>query len=149
MNKSDIRIVTSINGFKMLKQFVNSYINKNMNDASLKNLLEQCDLQYRSDRQCYFGWNGYNNWGNYLNKSAEVIMEGLRFLEQNDYSYRFYRIGEDKEDYDEHHFDSTKEGEQDLEYPNITREFDDRYMCDILHTQKYRMLDENKEEIDI
>ena len=38
MSKSDIRIVTSINGFEKLKQFVNSYINKNMNDDTIKNL---------------------------------------------------------------------------------------------------------------
>ena len=76
-------------------------------------------------------------------------MEGLRFLKETDYSYRFYRLGEDKEDYDEHHFDSTKEGEQNLEYPNITREFDDRYIVDILYQEKYNTLEENKEEIEI
>lgn len=149
MSKSDIRIVTSINGFEKLMQFMKSYINKNANDDSIKNLLEQCDLQHRSNKQCYFGWNEYYNWNDYRNKSAEAIMDGLRFLEQNEYSYRFYRLGEDKEDYDEHHFDSKKEGEQDLEYPNITRQFDDSYMYNLFHIQKFRTLEDNKEEIDI
>lgn len=149
MSKSDIRIVTSINGFEKLKQFVNSYINKNMNDDLIKNLLEKCDLQHRSNRQCYFGWNEYKGWEEYTNSSVAAIMEGLRFLEETDYSYRFYRLGEDKEDYDEHHFDSTKEGEQNLEYPNITREFDDRYVVDILYQEKYNTLEENKEEIEL
>ena len=149
MSRSDIRIVTSINGFEMLRQFMRSYINKNVNDTLLKNLLEQCDLQHRSNKQCYFGWNEYRGWEEYTDKSVEAIMDGLRFLEHNDYSYRFYRLGEDKEDYDEQHFDSKKEGEQDLEYPNITRQFDDRYIVDILYRQKAIELEENKEEIDI
>lgn len=136
MIDSDIRIVTSINGFEKLKQFVSSYINKNFNDDSIKNLLEECDLQHKNNKQCYFGWNDYRGWEEYTNKSVAAIMEGLRFLEETDYSYRFYRLGEDKDDYEEHYFDSIKEDEQDLEYPNITREFDDRYICDILSKEK-------------
>ena len=149
MTKSDIRIVTSINGFAKLKQFIDSYINKNMDDNSIKNLLEKCDLQHRSNKQCYFGWNEYNNWNEYYNKSVDAIMEGLRFLKDNNYSYRFYRLGEDKEDYDEHHFDSTKEDEQNLDYPNITRQFDDRYMVDIIYRQRAIEQEENKDEIGI
>lgn len=150
MSKSDIRIVTSIDGFAMLKQFINSYVNKNANDNSMKNLLEHCDLQHRNHKQCYFGWNEYHNWEGYPDKNSEAIMEGLRFLKENNYSYRYYRLGEDKEDYDEHSFDSEKEGEKDLEYPNITRTFDDTYIVDILYRQKSIYLQEkDKEDLEI
>lgn len=147
MSKSDVRIVTSINGFEMLQQFIESCINKNADDSSAKNLLKDC-FQHKNHKQCYFGWNEYSNWDSFGDKSSEFIMEGLRFLEENDYSYRYYRLGEDKEDYDEHHFDSEKEGEQDLEYPNITRTFDDRYVVGILYAQKSRDLQE-KEDLEI
>ena len=147
--RSDIRILTSVEGFEKLNQFVKSYANKNVNDKSIINLLEKCDLQYRSNKQCYLGWNGYDNWNEYFNKSVAVIMEGLSYLKDNDYSYRFYRLGEDKEDYEEHHFDSTKTNEQNLDYPNITRQFDDRYMVDIIYRQRAIDQEGNKDEIGI
>lgn len=146
MNKSDVRIVTSINGFVALKQFVNSYLNKNINNNSVKNLLEHCDIQHRNHRQCYFGWNEYSNWDGYKEINSEAIMEGLRLLEENNYSYRYYKLGEDKENYEENFFDSEKEGEQDLEYPNIIRQFDDRYIVDILYSERAREFQKNDKE---
>lgn len=146
MNKSDVRIVTSINGFEKLKEFINNYIKEHPENKELSNLLDKIDLKYESNKQCYFGWNRYN-WDNFHNKSVELIMDGLMELEDNNYSYRFYRLGEDREDYDEHHFDSTIESEKDLEYPNITREFDDRYICDILYREKTNAI-ESKEDFE-
>lgn len=149
MNKSDVRIVTSKSGFEVLKSFVENYIKENSNEKDIKNLLQKIDLKYENSKQCYFGWNEFSNWNEYLNKSVSAIMEGLMELEDNNYSYRFYRMGEDKEDYDEHYFDAEREGEQDLEHPNITRKFDDRYVCDIIHRQISRELEKNKEDIEI
>lgn len=146
MNKSDVRIVTSINGFKKLKEYINTYIKEHPENKELSNILDELDLKYESNKQCYFGWNEYN-WDEYFNKSVELVTDGLMELEDNNYSYRFYRLGEDKEDYDEYHFDSTKKDEQDLEYPNITKEFDDRYICDVLHIEKSNSI-ESKEEIE-
>lgn len=135
MNYSDIRIVTSINGFNKLKEYINNNIKEHSENKQLINILDNIDLKYESNKQCYFGWNGYN-WDEYFNKNVELIMDGLKELENNNYSYRFYRLGEDKEDYEEQHFNSTIESEKNLEYPNITREFDDRHMCDILYMEK-------------
>lgn len=146
MNKSDVRIVTSIDGFVALKQFVNSYLNKNIKNNSVKKLLEHCDIQHKNHKQCYFGWNEYSNWNGYKDINSEAIMEGLRLLEENNYSYRYYRLGEDKEEYEEDFFDSEKEGEQDLEYPNIIRQFDDRYIIDILYSEKARKSQKNDKE---
>ena len=147
--KSDIRIITSVEGYEMLKQFIYSYINKNSNDNFMKNLLEECDLKFKSVKECYFGWNDYKRWEECLDKNVKTIMEGLKFLEENNYSYRFYRLGEDKEDYEEYYFTSQKDGEQELEFPNIRREFDDKYTINILNRQNYIEKVENKEEIDI
>ena len=146
MSYSDVRIVTSINGFKKLQEYINDYIKKHSGNKQLTNILDNIDLKYESNKQCYFGWNGYD-WDWYFNENVELVMVGLRELEINNLSYRFYRLGEDKEDYEEKHFDSTLESEQDLEYPNITRQFDDRYMCDILHIQKSKAI-ESKEDFE-
>lgn len=135
MTKSDVRIVTSINGFEKLKEYINNYIKEHPENKELMNLVDKVDLKYESNKQCYFGWNQYN-WNQNSNENVELVMNGLFELLDNNYSYRFYRLGEGKEDYDEYHFDSTLESEQNLEYPNITRQFDDRYVCDILHRQK-------------
>ena len=146
MTYSNVRIVTSINGFKKLQEYINDYIKEHSGNKQLTNILDNIDLKYESNKQCYFGWNGYN-WDEYFNKNVELIMDGLRKLECNNYSYRFYRLGEDKEDYEEYHFDSTLESEKDLEYPYITREFDDRYICDILHREKQNA-DLSKDDFD-
>ena len=55
-------------------------------------------------------------------------MDGLDHLKENEYSYRYARIGENYDDYDEHYYESEKEEEQDLEFPTVIREFDDDYV---------------------
>ena len=147
MAKSSVRIVTSKKGFDVLKEFVDNYIKEHSQEKDIINLLERIDLKYENSKQCYFGWNEMTNWNEYFNKSVCAISDGLMDLQEKDYSFRFYRLGEDKEEYEEYHYDATREGEQDLEYPNIIREFDDRYICDIIHKQKFNELEENKEEI--
>ena len=57
-------------------------------------------------------------------------MEGLQHLKEKDFSYRYARIGESYDDYDEHYYESEKEEEQDLEYPSMERYFDDDYVID-------------------
>ena len=146
MSYSDVRIVTSINGFKKLQEYINNYIKRNPGNKQLTNILDNVDLKYESNKQCYFGWNRYD-WDWYFDESVSIVMAGLIELENNNLSYRFYRLGEDKEDYGESHFDSTLESERDLEYPNITREFDDRYICDILHREKQNA-DLSKDDFD-
>ena len=146
MTYSDVRIVTSIDGFTKLQEYINNYIHEHSENKQLTNILDNINLKYEGDTQCYFGWNGYN-WDDCFNKNVGLIMDGLRELECNNYSYRFYRLGEDMDDYEEHHFDSTLESEQDLEYPNITRQFDDKYVCDILYMEKSKAI-ESKEDFE-
>ena len=55
-------------------------------------------------------------------------MSGLDYLEENNYSYRYARIGENYDDYEEKYFESDEEEEQDLEYPSMTRYFEDEWI---------------------
>lgn len=146
MTKSDVRIVTSINGLEKLKEYINNYIKEHPYNRELTNILDNPDLKYESNRQCYLGWNNYN-WNEYSNENVELVMNGLFELADNNYSYRFYRLGEEKDEYEEYSYNSTLEGEEDLEYPNITRQFDDRYVCDVLHREKQNA-DLSKEDFD-
>lgn len=146
--RSDIRIVTSKDGFEKLKEFVTNYLKEHNEDY---NLLEKCDIKQEGKNQYYFGWN-YVKWYEYDYTEVDAIMEGLNHLGENEYSYRYMRIGEDREDYDEQFYDADRESEPDLEYPNLIREFDDEYVLSLIKDTQEMKIDnkeEQKEEIDI
>ena len=121
--RSDVRIVTSKKGFKELK----SYVDKFLKDKNEYNLLD--NIQYKTENKysCYFGWD-YVKWYQESYDSVIAIMRGLEHLKDNNYSYRYSRIGENYDDYDEHYYESEIEEEQDLEYPSFLRCFDDDYV---------------------
>lgn len=50
-------------------------------------------------------------------------MDGLDYLRDNEYSYRYARIGENYDDYEEKNIDGDNDGY--LEYPQLERYFDD------------------------
>ena len=76
-------------------------------------------------------------------------MNGINYLGENEYSYRYMRIGESYDDIEEQSYDGEKDNEICLEYPNMIREFDDEYLKDLIEDKKLENLEENKEEIDI
>ena len=65
-------------------------------------------------------------------KTLMQLFYGLKHLEENDYSYRFARLGEDYDDYEEKYYDSDSEKENYLEFPSVLREFEDEYIMDLL-----------------
>lgn len=121
--RSDVRILTSKKGFAELNKYVNNYLK----DKNEYNLMENIQYKKENDFCCYFGWN-WVKWYEHDYDSVTAIMNGLEHLKENEYSYRYARIGENYDDYDEHYYESEKEEEQDLEFPNIIREFDDDYV---------------------
>ena len=126
-HRSDIRIMTTKKGFNKLKEYTDNYLkDKNF---TYGNLLDDLDLNYETKYAKYFGWNSmkwYEECEGY--EDVDAIMNGLRYLKEIDYSYRYARIGEDYSDYDEFYYESSNEEEQDLEYPCMTRYFDDEYI---------------------
>ena len=104
--RSDVRILTSKKGFAELNKYVNNYL-KDKNDY---NLMENIQYKKENDFCCYFGWN-WVKWYEYDYESINAIMNGLNYLKENEYSYRYARIGEDYDDYDEQYYDSQKEAE--------------------------------------
>lgn len=132
--RSDIRIVTSKKGFDKLKEYVSDYLKEVKKDDSY-NLLNDFTVYKENKYQVYFGWN-YLKWyeGNY--EDVDAIMNGLNKLAENDYSYRYARLGEEGGDYEEQYHESDNEDEQDIEYPCIIREFDDDYVIENLNAQE-------------
>ena len=143
--RSDIRIVTSKEGFEKLSEFVKNYLKENKEDY---NLLEECDIKQEGKEQCYLGWNCVK-WYEYDYTDVDAIMKGLEHLGENEYSYRYMRIGENYDDIEEQSYDGEKDKEIYLEYPSMVREFDDEYLKEQIKDKILDNLEENKESIDI
>lgn len=143
--RSDIRIITSKDGFEKLKEFIKEYLKDNKEDY---NLLEECDIKEEGKEQCYFGWN-YVKWYEHDYPEVIAIMEGLNHLGENEYSYRYMRIGESYDDIEEQSYDGEKDENIYLEYPNMLREFDDNYIIESIKENQIENEEKNKEEIDI
>lgn len=143
--RSDIRIVTSKEGFEKLSEFVKNYLKENNEDY---NLLEECDIKQEGKKQCYFGWDSVK-WYEHDYKDVDAIMEGLSHLGENEYSYRYMRMGESYDDIEEQYYDGDKDKNIYLEYPNMIRGFDDEYLKEQLKDKTLDNLEENKESIDI
>lgn len=144
--RSDIRIITSKEGFDKLKEFVENYLKeKNYTEY---NLLNECDIKEQGKEQYYLGWNSLKWYDGYT--EVDAIMKGLDYLEENEYSYRYMIIGESYDDVEESYNDGERDKNIILEYPNMIREFDDEYVIDnIKEAQNDNQKEENKEEINI
>ena len=92
------------------------------------NLLDNLEFKAENDYAVYFGWNWLKWYDGY--DSVDAIESGLNHLRDKDMSFRFARIGESYDDYEEDSYESENEEEQDLEYPSMNREFDDSYVIE-------------------
>ena len=110
--------------YEELKQFVKKYLEKYNEEY---NLLERCAIKEEGEKQVYFGWDSLK-WDEGYYREVDAIMEALRYLSENGYSYRYSRMGEDYEDYEEQYNNGEKDNEEDLEFPCLIRQFDDEYV---------------------
>lgn len=70
--RSDIRIVTTKDGFEKLKEFVKKYLEEKKLDIKEYNLLEELDTKADGKEQCYFGWNGLNGMKEIIQKLMQL-----------------------------------------------------------------------------
>lgn len=127
--RSDVRIITSKKGFDKLKKYVTDTIAKSEN-PQMYNLMENLDLEYENSYSKFFGWNNVK----WYYQDVDIVMAGLNKLKDEDMSYRFARLGENFDDYEEESYESENEEEQDFEYPCVERYFDDDYVIDNMKT---------------
>lgn len=122
--RSNIRIITSKKGFDRLKEYVDTYLEEKGRGKDY-NLLDNLTIKKENDYEVYFGWD-WLKWYEGSYDDVDAIMKGLELLSEHDYSYRFARIGESYDDYEEQSFDSDNdEDEQAIDYPSMERYFDD------------------------
>ena len=119
--RSDVRIVTTKDGFKKLKEFCNEYINKI--DRDDYNLINNLNVKEEKDNLVYFGWNEIK-WPDYTDGSyVDAVVKGLYYLEDINISYIYCRLGENYDDYDERQYHA--DTDEYLTFPSIIREFND------------------------
>ena len=142
--RSDVRIVTSKKGYKDLDEYVKKYLRDHDKNRNW-NLMKRPNIKKETPYTTYIGWNCLK-WYEYADYvDVDAVMTGLNYLKEKGYSYRYSRIGENYDDYDEQYYESDNEEEQDLVYPSIIREFDDDYIFDELD----REIKSNESEIEI
>lgn len=141
--RSDVRIVTTKKGFKELKKFTDNYLKDRK--YTYGNLLENLDINKETKYSKYFGWDSVK-WYEGIEgfDDIDAIMKGLNYLADNNYSYRYARIGESYDDYEQLDYESDIEDEQDLEYPSLNRSFDDDYIFQIYDSQNNRKIKEQE-----
>jgi len=122
--RSDVRIMTTKKGYNKLRKYTDEYLKSK--NYKYGNLMDDLDLNEETKYAKYIGWNDIKWYEG--DDDIDSIMSGLDYLEENNYSYRYARIGENYDDYEEKYFESDKEEEQDLEYPSMTRYFEDEWI---------------------
>lgn len=131
--RSDVRIVTSKKGYRELIKSISDYYKKNNVPKEYHfDLINNLDVNCENKFQKYFGWNSIK-WYSYPDVNA--IEEGLQRLEEKDLSYRFAKLGEDYDDYEEYYHDSNNEKEPVLEWPYVQRYFDDEEIIENIRKQ--------------
>lgn len=128
--RSQVRIITTKKGFDELKKFSDNYL-KTDNEYKEYNLMDAFDVDKSTKDIHYFGWD-WVKWYEGSYKAVDAIMDGLNHLEDNNISYKYARIGEEYDDFEEQSFESDDEAEPYLEYPSFIRDFDDDWMEDNL-----------------
>lgn len=139
--RSNVRIITTKNGYDELNKYINDY-SKNFNKDNFYNLLSNTSICEKTEKGYYLGWDWVKWYEEYNDVSA--IMNGLKHLQDKNISYRFARIGEDNNDYEEMNYNSNSEKEQGLDYPSCIREFDDEYVIESMNT-----IDNHNKEVEL
>ena len=122
--RSDVKIVVSKKGFAKLKEYVEREsvkFRKPDSDYSY-NLLECADSIRVDGDQFLISWDDIK-WYEDCYDDVDTIVHGLNYINNEGYSYRFYRVGESYDDIEETCVDGDLD--QDLDYLYVVRYIDD------------------------
>lgn len=138
--RSDVRIITTKDGYKELRKYINEYLKvNNISEERYFNIINSPDIKIQNNKEICIGWNDIK-W--YWYPDIDAINYSLNKLEENKYSYRFSRMGESLNDIEERCFTSEKnKKEAELDFPAIERYFDDEYLREKIE------VDKEKEEV--
>lgn len=133
--KTEVRLITTLKGFKEIKKFAEEKIAKNNKDAEI---FKEPDIEQKYKDIIKIGWNDMR--GNEVTLLQECMIE----LMEKDITYRAMCLGENIEDIVENSYTSSKDNKKFIPYPSITREFDEEE--DERQLKQYLKENENKKE---
>ena len=100
--RSNIRIRTTHEGFKVMKEFVENYIKENITKEELEgydwNLLNSAE-KTETKNSITLDWQWLKWYDGY--KDVDAIMKSLDVLSDKDIDYQYMRIGEESDDIEE------------------------------------------------
>ena len=145
--RSDVRITISKKGYSKMKNYLENYVKeKELDRDDIFELLDSPDIDFENKYQKYIGWNDLKWYDCYPDIIA--INEALSHIENEGYSYKFTRIGEELTDIEEYGCDGDKDTKNNLyvDYPYIDRGFDDLFMENEMKKQDIIIKKFNKEQ---
>ena len=114
--KIDVRLITTLKGFREIKKFAELKLSENEENAEV---LKEPDIEQKYKDIIKLGWNDMR--GNEVELLQECMLE---FMEK-DITYRAMYLGENIEDIEENSYTSPRDNKKFIPYPSITREFDE------------------------
>lgn len=133
--KTDVRLITTLKGFREIKKFAEQKIAENDEDAEI---LKEPDIEQKYKDIVKLGWNDMR--GNEVDLLQECMLE---FMEK-DITYRAMYLGENIDHIEETYYTSPKDNKKFIPYPSVTREFDEEE--DERQLKQYLKENENSKE---
>lgn len=141
--RSDVRIITTGEGWNKLKTFTEEYVKSR--SCIETNIFKEAFLDYFRTTEdgeiVYLGWNCIKWYEHCDYFDVDGIMKGLIQLKELDIPYRYARIGEDYGDYDEYYHTNQNDI---LPNTSLIREFDDQWVVDEMQAIYDMSMKENK-----
>lgn len=127
--RSDVRIIVSKKGYDKLCEYVKTHALEYATTGYDYNLLNQADIKYSKvwdGQQVMISWNSikWYEWGDEY-QDVKIIMDGLSYLKDENFSYRYARLGENYDDWEEFYNDGELDEDNDLQWVSLERYIDD------------------------
>lgn len=129
--RSDVRIIVSKKGYDKLCEYVKTHALEYAKPDYDYNLLNHANITYSKvwdGQQVMIGWDSIK-WYEYGDgyEDVKIIMNGLNYLKDENFSYRYARLGENYDDWEEFYNEGKLDGEDgnDLQWVYLERYIDD------------------------
>lgn len=129
--RSDVRIIVSKKGYDKLCEYVKAHALEYAKPDYDYNLLNHANITYSKvcdGQQVMISWNDikWYEWSDGY-EDVSIIMNGLQYLKEEGFSYRYARLGENYDDWEETYTDGELDlaDENDLQYIYLERYIND------------------------
>jgi len=138
--RTEVRLITTKQGYSELKQYINE---NSENNHGLEDLLEDLDMKKKVKDLVVLGWDSLRGDG------VEALNEITLDLYDKDISFRYFCLGENIQDIEESSHTSEKDRNKFIPYICITREFDDKYLTQELKQYAKEYEKQNSKDMEV